>query len=275
MERKIPIVRHLEDIDDLSFFGRDGSLVPGQEKKAELIAAEILSEVKSQGSSSVFFISSPRNRAFETAELIRDPLTLKQPDLKVKIACSEDMRENDQGKPVLPSNYKPGDNFEGFKIAGKIFIEEVFGADLGGKDNLLYRYGDPVLQQDGTYKYPELRKFFETPGESYRDVLVRVYSGLISFTERLNTLSSKTKIVVITHSQIIQIFKDLVEVANLINDGKLIVNSGELPRKCWETYKKRGKKLSSGSTEMLSIESIYNPHMIDLLKRELVILQNL
>ena len=42
----IPVVRHLDDIDDLLKFGRDGDLLPGQDNIAKDFAQDILKTAK-------------------------------------------------------------------------------------------------------------------------------------------------------------------------------------------------------------------------------------
>ena len=273
--KKIPIFRHLEDNDDLSK-NRDGSLLEGQEVVAEKLTKQIYDQYITPDCKAVFIICSSKKRSFETAEIISSNLKEINPELKVRIASEASLREIDQGKIIIPTEYNAGDKFEGLQLAGRIFFKEVFAGDKeGGVDNYSYRYSDPLLLENGNYKYPELLKYFSEPGESYKDILVRVYEQIVHFSNEVDRFNDKTKFIVCSHKQIAQIFEDLLEASDLIEKEKIPFKQGDLPRVCWELFKKRTKKgLGVGEFEFISIGKLFNRKMIELLEKEIEFLKD-
>ncbi|MBI3633307.1 MAG: hypothetical protein HY226_03385, partial [Candidatus Vogelbacteria bacterium] len=179
----------------------------------------------------------------------------------------------DQGKFILPADYKIGGQFLGLELANKIFSKEVFGSASG---NLLYKFGDPVLQSDGTYKYPELVPYFESYGESNRDLLLRLYDLVIRTSKKMDKFGAKTKVVVVTHAQLYQIFRDLSTVAEMVTNGGLDLQEGELPKLCWELYSKRFKnEKPTYGVNYISIENLFDPKVVELLNREIEYLKSL
>lgn len=271
-----PIFKHLKDIDDLEKSGRNGSLIEGQLAIAEKLAKDIFDNFLTPECRAVFIMCSSKKRSFETAEMISENLKKINPKLKTQIVSQNSLREIDQGKVILPAEYKAGEKFEGLQLAGKIFFKEVFGKDIeGGKDNYLYRYSDPVLLKDGNYKYPELAKYFSEPGESYKDFLLRIYGEIESFSRQASRFNEKIKFIICTHSLTAKIFQDLLEVSQLIKSGEISLKQGALPRVCWELFKKRPEtKLATGEFKLLPISSLFKVEIIKLLKREIEFLKN-
>jgi broad specificity phosphatase PhoE len=269
IEKGVPIFRHLEDEDNL-LENRDGPIAEGQELIAEQLASTIYTEYITDECKALFIICSTKKRSLETAEMISSYLKKLDSNLKVLITKDPSLREIDQGKVILPADYNVGDKFEGLLLAGNIFFKEVFGGDKeGGQDNYSYRYSDPLLQDDGTYKYPELKEFFSEPGESYKDILVRLYEQVISFAGKAGRFNEKIKFVICSHGQTAQIFQDLVEASNLFKEKEINIKQGALPRLCWELFKKRTKqRLDLGEFDFLSMDHIFNEEMIQILKRE-------
>jgi len=210
----------------------------------------------------------------ETAELVKNYLVDKPIKLKIVSEVDNNLREIDQGKFILPEDYKPGDSFAGLKIAGKIFSSETFNPDDSYKDNLDYHFGDPLLQSDGTYKYPELAQYFSEYGESYRDVLIRFYSQIVKLSENLERFKDKVAPVVFTHGQPHQIFTNLSEVADMMHDEGFTFETGTLPRVCWDLYQKKRKGVVPfGEIIFISIEHVCRPEMIQKLKEEIAYLR--
>jgi broad specificity phosphatase PhoE len=269
----VPIIKHLADQDDL-LQNRDAGLVPEQEHLADQLANEIYEHAISNNFKVLVFCVSSKRRAMETAELVEKSLERKSVKLRIVVDIDTNLREIDQGKFILPEDYKPGDTFEGLKIAGKIFGAESFNPEDPTKDNLDYRFGDPFLQADGSYKYPELQKYFSEPGESYKDVLLRFYSQIIKLSENLERFTDKVEPVIFTHGQPHQIFTDLAEVAEKICNEGFTFEEGSLPRFCWNIYKARRKGVVPfGQIIFVSAEHVCRPEMIELLKREIAYLK--
>ena len=78
----------------------------------------------------------------------------------------------------------------------------------------------------------------------------------------------KTKVVVVTHAQLYQIFRDLSTVANMVKNEGLKLRTGELPKLCWSLYSKRFKsEKPTYGINFISIENLGDPEIIELLKR--------
>ncbi len=274
-EKEIVMMRHFDEIDDLETYGRDGVLLEDQEEKAEAVADLLLSQIKKHGKKAVLFVTSPRVRAKQTASIVIDVLRKKDSALRYISVEENDLRAIDQGEFVLPKDYVKGQEFEGLLIADRIFFNETHASEVSGKeDNYDYRYGDPVVLENGQFQYPELVQFFTQSGESYRDVLVRLYNLVIIMSEKVHKLEKNTELVFVTHGQSRQILKDLKRVAEMIKTNEIEYKQGELARMCWDIYKKRdSSEKVTGAVDVISVEELTDPYLIGLLKQELSFLK--
>lgn len=271
---RVPIIKHLEDENDL-LQGRDSDLVSGQETSAEAIAEEIQNLLETEDYRIAVFTVSPKKRAQQTAHMVRQALSEKS-GLRIIYKTENDLREIDQGVFILPEEYQPGDSYAGLREAGKIFSDETFNPTNPSSDNLLYRFGDPVLRTDGTYKYPSIAEKFTSPGENYRDVLVRLYRQVVLLSEQVLKYEDRAIPVVFTHGQPHQIFTDLAEVADLVERKQLDIETGTLPRVCWDLYQQRRKGVVPyGKTNFVALDHIQNTRLIEILKNELAYLESL
>ena len=253
---------------------RDGGLIAGQEKRATEIAGYIKLEIIDKGVKVIVFCVSPKKRAIQTVNMISSELR-SQTSVHIIQHTEEGLRDQYQGEILLPDDYKSGDHFEGLALAGKIFRQETFG-DNYLDDNITYGFGDPLLQTDGTYKYPELKKYFLSSGESYRDVMVRLLKVIINFSKRIERFQGKVSLVVITHSQVCQIIKDLEIILRRYKDHELAFDVGQLGRTCWDIYKKRKADGSSlGNIDFVSVDSLVDESIIRLLQKEIDYLQKI
>jgi broad specificity phosphatase PhoE len=271
---KLPIAKHLEDEDDLRK-KRDAELVPGQEERAQQMADSVYKHALNNDFKVLLFCVSPKKRAQETSLLVKKLIEEKAVKIPILVETDANLREIDQGEFLLPEDYEPGNQYEGLKKAGRIFSEETFSSIDPSLDNLNYHFGDPLLQEDGTYKYPELKQYFIKSGESYTDVLLRFYSQVVKLCENMERFRGKVDPVIFTHGQPHQIYSNLSEVAELIEKDGLNFEAGELPRICWNLYKQRKQGVVPfGEIAFVSIEHICNPKVIELLKREIGYLQS-
>ncbi len=269
----VPIIKHLEDKDDL-LQNRDAGLVPDQEHLAENLAEEIYNHAIANNFKILVFCMSPKKRAMETAEMVRNKLAEKPVRLKIISEVDDNLREIDQGKFILPEDYKPGDTFVGLKMAGKVFSAETFNVEDPTKDNLDYHFGDPLLQPDGTYKYPELAQYFSEYGESYKDVLLRFYTQIVKLSENIERFKDKVEPVIFTHGQPHQIFTNLAEVAEKVCNEGFDFETGTLPRVCWDLYQARRKGVVPfGQIIFISIENLCRPEMVQKIKEEIAYLK--
>ncbi|MDP9249093.1 MAG: hypothetical protein M3M85_01095 [bacterium] len=271
----ISVAKHLEDENDLSK-NRDAGLVPGQEQLAFSMAEAIHEHAISNKFRILLFYVSPKKRALETAELVKKCLADKTDKLRIILKVDTNLREIDQGRFILPESYQTGDHFPGLKIAGQIFSAETFNSENPANDNLNYHFGDPLLQTDGTYKYPELLQYFSERGESYRDILLRFYGEVIKFSGSLERLKDKVDPVIFTHGQPHQIFLNLSQVAEKVEKEGFNVEVGKLPRICWDLYQTtRLGVIPFGQLTFISIENVCKPKMVDILKREITHLKGI
>lgn len=271
---RYPIIRHLEDEDDL-FQKRDGNLVAGQEAKAQDIANEIYRTALEKEKQVLVFFTSPKKRAIQTAEMVSNDIREKGTRIKIIQRAEEGIRDQYQGEVLLPEGYQVGDRLEGLALANKIFQAETFNENPE-KDNLSYAFGDPVLLEDGSYKYEELRKYFSSPGESYRDVLVRLFDSLLIFSRNVRRLEERTLPVVFTHSQVFQIFKDLEAVARKYLTNELEYKPGTIARLCWDAYRER-KAIHplSPTIDFVAIDSLLEKPILKILEQETSYLRSL
>jgi len=98
----IPVVRHLDDIDDLEKFGRDGELIPGQEEKANVFAKEIYEAAKKEGRNAILFLSTDARRGVQTAELTSQKIKGLNENMKVKISTDHRLSSLYEGEFILP-----------------------------------------------------------------------------------------------------------------------------------------------------------------------------
>lgn len=138
---KVPIIKHLKDIDDLTI-GRDTGILAGQENLGRKLADEIYKYATENDYKILLFTISSKKRALQTAEMVRDILCKKKSGIRIIFEINNDLREIDQGNFILPNGYKVGDYFKGLKMAGKIFSAETFSEN----DNFLYQFGNPIIR---------------------------------------------------------------------------------------------------------------------------------
>ncbi len=272
------VAKHLHDRDDLQKEGRDSGLIPGQENLAAEMATKLYEHATEKGYKALIFCVSTKKRTKETAEMVRDSLRNRPSKLHVLIEEDADLREMDQGTFALPAGYKAGDSFDGLTLAWKALSAETFNADDPSKDNLDYHFGDPLRQADGTFKYPELDAYFSGYGESYRDILLRLYSCVIKLSENKERYGDRMLPVIFTHGQPYQVFRDLAEVADMIKNQGFKLAPGELPRVCQSVYKARVARegtIPPGKVDPVSIEYADDPDVISILKQEMVLLEQL
>jgi len=271
VNNKIPIARHLDDVDDLRTFGRDGELLPNQEDSAKDYAKELVQRVHEEGKGAVLLLCSTRRRGIQTGQLIATQIKEIDPNIKLVITTNQALANIYEGVVHLPDDYKAGDKFLGFSVAKDVFNKEVFGS----RPNFLYRFGDPVKSNSGN-KYPELDGYFDEYGESYRDFLVRMFNFILETSKNRNRFDGKTKIAVVTHSQQYQMFFDLQSVMKDVQEGKIDLIPGELALICWQRYLERIKlEKPVYHVRYIETDGFYNDKNINVLEQEVAYLKDL
>lgn len=263
-KRTINVTRHIEDIDDLRD-NRDGSINWEKKDDAIGIAQQIIKEANEAKSEVIFFVISPKKRVKETTGLVIDEIR-RSTKLKTVLLVERNIREIDQGKFRLPENYEYGVFIPELKKAWEVFWDETFN-----KNNFLYRFGSSV-NKNGEPEYSDLEIFFISPGENYTEFCLRLYSAVLDMAKNPGLLSrEKIKIVVMTHSAPLAIFKELEEVVRKLVENSFEFETGNLMQICWENFKKREVDVASnfGYVETLSVNYLDNPIVIKKLEAEI------
>lgn len=258
---------HLEEVDDLKTYGRDAPLAETEKNKEDLnaIVDTIVSRIQEFDKKAVMLISSSKTRSEETARLIGAEIKKRLgDDIKVRYVSEEDLRAPDQGEFILPENYEPGSFFEGLKVASDIFYEESLSHS---SQNVHYKFGDPVLRPDGSYKYPVLAEYFKASGETYAESLSRLLKLVIKMGEKAEKLDSPVEIVVVAHGFTYHIFRGLSILAEKIKNKEVQVGVGSIPHRVSEIYESRTEELSDRMCVPLDATNLGDKELLDLLKK--------
>ena len=273
----IIVGRHFEDKDDLRV-GLDTELKniehknDGEMENIQDLSSEIMNNTVLKDKSNILLIHSPRKRAFQTSEIIKRNIKEKS-GLNVRLLSDERFAELNHGEIILPEDYEPGKRVEFLSDSWKIFWEETFD-DKSFEFKNDYHFGDPVLLQNGNYKYPELKDKFKTIGESYLELTIRYYEALIDFFEKKNRINeSKTEFVLIAHSATLSILKQLNRV---FKKGRFEI--GKLMELCWREYhlsKKEVdyKKSTFGDFSIFDLSDLDGEKISEIFKEEVEFLR--
>ncbi len=269
--------RHLDEVDDLKTYGRDAPLErsPENHEKLEKATEAIYQKIVTSGKKAVLFITSPRVRATETAELIAMGLTQRDPSLKIRFSSNEDLKATEQGEFVLPDDYEQNNFFVGLDIASKIFTKEAHLSDEQGmEDNISYRFGDPIQLPDGSYKYPELVEHFTKTGESYAETLSRIFNSVLEMSGKYDKLMEATEVVIVAHGQIYHVLRGLSEIHRMIKDGEIEFKKGDSMKLIWKIYNDCDPSQKvTGICMPLDFNALNDPAAMSLLEGEREILQ--
>ena len=268
------IGRHFEDIDDLSN-GLDTSLnllTPESKKVLDLDTKEIIKNCDTNGLKRILIISSPKQRARSTSELIKQEIRSLRDDLRVRIKIDNRFAELDHGEIVLPKDYKPRRRIDFLKDAWSTFWSETF-TDDGEYKNLSYCFGDPIDLGNGQFKYPEINGKFLSYGENYRDFSLRYYEAILEYLKNKHRMKDAgMNMVLIAHSATLSILTELLEISSDISNGTTKINTGDLMKTCWKRYLDRISKnnldLHFGMIKPFYIGEI-NSEIVNLLEKEI------
>lgn len=267
-QKKMNAVRHIEDIDDLRE-NRDGSINWEKKEDALGMASQIIKEAQDSDSEIIFFATSPKKRVQETTVLVRDEIRRKT-NLKTVLTVEKNIREIDQGEFRLPENYTYGVFIPELKKAWEVFWDETFN-----RGNFTYRFGS-TENGKGEKEYADLENFFITPGENYTEFCLRLYTSVLEMARNPNLIDrEKVKIVVMTHSAPLAIFKELEDVARKILTENFDFATGTLMQTCWDNFKKREVDVAAnfGYVESISIGYLCNPVILKKLEEEILFMK--
>lgn len=273
-KKDILFASHLEEVDDLDKWGRNAPLAETEKNKENLnqVADEIARRIRVTGKKLVMFVTSPRTRAKETARLVAKEIERKlDGSIKIRYSNDENLKAPEQGKFILPEGYTAGSFFEGLSIASKIFTDESLESD---NKNLNYRFGDPLLQEDGSYKYPELATYFKASGETYAQSLIRIFDSVVQLSSKVDKLDKNTELVLVSHGFNFHILRGLSILAEDIKSGKVALNTGDIAHHIWSIYKSNTINFKDLSYVPIDITNLGDRELIDFLSKEIEFLQS-
>lgn len=242
--------RHFEDVDDLTF-NRDSPLKPLDEESFKLLDSnvrEIIRNTEAKGSHKILIVSSPKIRAMQTAEMVKEGIQILQPSMLVHIKPDERFAELYQGELILPPDYHVGDRVSTLLDAWVAFWKETF-TEEGEYNNPNYRFGDPVRLDADVTRYPEIVGHFSAYGECYREMCLRYYQALVEYFENSKRVKdSGINVVLMGHGATMGILSGLEGVMRHINDGDYDMPTGGLMKACRQEYiQQRARKETQSS----------------------------
>ncbi|MCX6754515.1 MAG: hypothetical protein NTU81_01640 [Candidatus Nomurabacteria bacterium] len=269
-KQEILFASHLDDIDDLEKYGRDAPLENSERNKKdlEIVVNAIVDKVHKSNKKAVLLVTSSRIRAKETADLVAIEIKkrLECEDIKIRFDIEDNLKAPEQGEFILPEDYKAGSYFEGLKIASDIFYNE----SLKKEDkNVHYKYGDPVLQDNGNYKHPELVAYFNKYGESYAESMIRLLTSVTKTSKKIEKINLSTEVVIISHSFVYEIFRGLSILAKKIKDEGVIIKEGEIPNRLSEIFESRTSILKDTAYAPIDITNLGDKDLMTVLEREI------
>lgn len=200
-------------------------------------------------------ISSPRIRARQTSEIIASKLD--EYGVRRQIDQAPEIEEINQGDFIV-SNHQDGEIYAPLEDAWAAFILELKNG------NIHYNFGDPLEQEDGSYKYKELIEFFNIFGEDEARFSVRLYSFLLKvFREERQSLN-----ILITHQVIVSRIQKILDAASKIADPEAFTVGTFV-----SDMEHKGERINIGHAEGVVVKD-YNYEAIGrVLERELGFLE--
>ena len=227
MVERVMVMRHFRDQDNL-FYENNSPVVEDELLRVESIAAEIAHHATENGFTSVHMITSNKARAEMTTKAVANRVALFLP---ATYEVDPRIRELDQGKYILPEGYKPSDYFQPLQDAWSIFFEETFS-----EENISCRFGDPLLLDNGNFKYPQIAGVFEKYGENQTEFSIRFYSFLSDLCTRFHDSPGVLPIIV-THQALAARISEVGYVMSKIKNGSLTRPiPGSMPKLEWEAF---------------------------------------
>lgn len=264
-KRTLLFIGHLEEVDDLDKWGRDA---PFADTEANLIKLNLLSnalktKINDSGRKVVMFLTSPKICPKQTAKMLASEIKKKiGNDIRFRYVSIEGLKPTYEGSFTLSIENLN----DGLKKASNIFSKEALEPSIR---NFHYRFGDPILLSDGSYKYIELRKYFSSYGETYSESLSRVFMSVIRMSDKVHKLSSNVEVVLISHSFNYFILKGLSLLGKEIIEKGLQIKPGDIVEYLWNNYKTRRGELKEILYTELDYSYLCNKSLIQLLWDEI------
>lgn len=175
MSNTIKILRHLEEHPQVINGDREGNILESERYLVDrYYAPEIVSEAAARNTGRIAIWSSGALRSQATSELIAS--SVEDIDKTIKVDLCIDTRIGALRHGSYKDDYYSENNKD---YAQSIYIDETFA-----RCNPHYKHGDPVLLDDGNYKYPNLKDIFSGLGESQIDITSRLYDCVLDILEQ-------------------------------------------------------------------------------------------
>jgi len=227
MTERIIVMRHLQDVDDLSF-KNDSPLLENETARVKIIAQEVSRRAIDLGVRQVSMVTSSKTRAMSTTCAVANHVSQR---VSTYFRVDNRIREIDQGKYQLPHGYQPGDNFQPLRDAWSVFFNETFV-----ENNLRYRFGDPVKHPDSSVKHPEIEGYFLEYGENQIEFSIRFYSFLSYFCKEFHNKPDILPLVV-THQSLVARIAETEHIMDQIKNGSMTrPELGTLPLLEWDAF---------------------------------------
>lgn len=114
--------------------------------------------------------SSNRLRAIQTADILADQI--RKAEIEVVLSESDRIREIKQGDFII-KDHVDGEDYQPLLDAWSVWQQKLDDCEL------LYRFGDPLIDSMGGARYPELVGWFNEFGENQQEFSIRLYLYLL------------------------------------------------------------------------------------------------
>lgn len=167
-EEVLVLVRH--GVDDPALTqDLDQPLVEETKPDIKTLSEELAKLCARAGTDRVVLRHSIRLRAIQTASIIADEL--RTANIQTETIEAPGVREIYQGN-FLIRDHVPGTQYEPLVNAWDAWQQKLDAHEL------LYRFGDPLLNDSGAMEFPKLKGWFEKFGEHQGDFSLRLYRAL-------------------------------------------------------------------------------------------------
>jgi len=221
MGREILLVRHFEDLPSISYSDRDSDIIGVSKDEVDTIAAEVVHQANRLAKSQIVIITSPLKRAIQTSTLLQESILKIQPALSITTITEPRVATLKQGD-YINTDFETMQKTE--KRAWAAFEEQALG-----KQNIYYRHGDALIQENGTSSYPELARAFNKPGENQLEFTTRTYSFILDLIDLLDTTYSDKLVVISGHvAPLLRLLEMESLSRNTLMEAKSQIESGKL-----------------------------------------------
>jgi len=265
------MVNHFDEIDDLKRYGRNAPLkITAKEIMGANDIVNKIYEIRTRKTRKIFFFVSSKLRAKQTFEVVANALTRRADNkgIDLEIKYSNNLAGQEQGIVNIPAGYVSGDNVPSFGVAREVFVKETYI-----NKNAYYRFGDPLIDETGLVKYPELVGLFMEYGDTGYETLLRHLKSFLKIIRKTIKTSKNELVVVISHTLTTVIFQEIFEI---LEANEIPTNyPGDLLFSLWDIYIKKKEEISFDDIVLIQFDSKVVKIGIDLVQREIGVLEEI